>query len=131
MNFAAEMLRHTPTRLAFPNDLLVACIEACFDCTQACTSCADSDLGEDSVVELRRCIATCLNCADVCSSAGSVLSRPWGYEAALTRAILETCRLACAQCAEECERHAHMHEHCRVCAEACRRCEHACDALLA
>ena len=33
--------------------------------------------------------------------------------------------------AEECEKHAGMHEHCRICAEACRRCEQACDQLLA
>jgi hypothetical protein len=33
-------------------------------------------------------------------------------------------------CAEECERHAEHHDHCRVCAEACRRCEEACSALL-
>jgi Domain of Unknown Function (DUF326) len=28
------------------------------------------------------------------------------------------------------ERHARMHEHCRVCAQACRRCEQACRELL-
>ena len=34
-------------------------------------------------------------------------------------------------CGDECEQHAQMHEHCRVCAEACRRCERACADLLA
>ncbi len=34
-------------------------------------------------------------------------------------------------CAEECERHAAHHEHCRVGARVCRSCEAACDALLA
>jgi hypothetical protein len=125
------MLRHTPARITFENDQLADCIEACFDCAQACTACADACLGEDSVVELRRCIATCLSCADVCSATGQVLSRPWGYDAGLTSAVLEACRVACRQCAEESERHARMHEHCRICAEACRRCEHACDLLLA
>lgn len=39
--------------------------------------------------------------------------------------------LHCADfCAEECEHHAGMPEHCRICAEACRRCENACAALL-
>jgi Domain of Unknown Function (DUF326) len=38
---------------------------------------------------------------------------------------------ACRSCGDECERHAAMHEHCRVCAEACRRCEQACNELLA
>jgi hypothetical protein len=32
---------------------------------------------------------------------------------------------------DECELHADMHEHCRICAEACRRCEQACQELLA
>ena len=36
----------------------------------------------------------------------------------------------CASCATECEAHADMHEHCRICAEACRRCEQACADLL-
>jgi hypothetical protein len=32
---------------------------------------------------------------------------------------------------DECERHAEMHEHCRICAETCRRCAQACEALVA
>jgi Domain of Unknown Function (DUF326) len=32
---------------------------------------------------------------------------------------------------DECERHARMHQHYRVCAGACRRCEQACDQRLA
>jgi hypothetical protein len=43
--------------------------------------------------------------------------------------MLEACAEACRICAEECERHAGDHEHCRVCAEACRRCEQACEDL--
>jgi hypothetical protein len=42
------------------------------------------------------------------------------------RQLLEVCAAACRTCAEECERHAGHHEHCRICAEACRRCERAC-----
>jgi hypothetical protein len=37
----------------------------------------------------------------------------------------------CKSCGDECERHAQMHEHCRVCEQACRRCEQACRELLA
>ncbi len=36
-----------------------------------------------------------------------------------------------ASAGDECEKHAQMHEHCRVCAEACRRCESACADLFA
>ena len=40
------------------------------------------------------------------------------------------CGLACLACGEECQKHAHMHEHCRICAESCMRCAQACrDAL--
>ncbi len=64
------------------------------------------------------------------SSRRTVLSRHTGFDANITRAILEACRLACAICGTECEAHADMHEHCRICAEACRRCEQACADLL-
>jgi hypothetical protein len=37
---------------------------------------------------------------------------------------------SCTTCGDECDRHAHMHAHCRVCGEACRRCEQACQRLL-
>jgi hypothetical protein len=40
-------------------------------------------------------------------------------------------RESLASCIDECERHAEMHEHCRICADACRRCQQACDELLA
>ena len=130
MSLVADMAHSSPASLPFPDALLFECIEACIQCAQACTACADACLGEDMVAELRRCVATCVSCADVCDVTGRVMSRPWGYDAAMAPALLEACRVACQQCAEECERHSHMHEHCRLSAEACRRCEQACGALL-
>jgi hypothetical protein len=128
---AAQMLD------AYPKDLggidkgkLAACIEACVECAQACTACADACLSEDMVAELTTCVRTCADCADVCDTTGRVLSRHTGYDANLTRAVLEACAAACKACGDECARHAEMHEHCRVCAEACRRCESACRDLL-
>ena len=82
------------------------------------------------VAELTKCIRTNLDCADLRATTANVLSRHTGYDANLTRATLEACRQACATCADECEKHASMHEHCQVCAEACRRCEQACAQLL-
>ena len=131
MPVAQDMLRTTPSEIGFAADDLAACIQACFECAQACTACADACLGEDMVAELRRCITTDLGCADVCEATGRILSRQAGYDAALTRAALTACQEACRLCAEECERHAEMHEHCKVCAAACRRCEEACGRLLA
>jgi hypothetical protein len=37
---------------------------------------------------------------------------------------------ACKNCGDECERHAAMHEHCRVCEEACGRGERASREIL-
>ena len=123
---------------AYPKDLgsidrqkLADCIHACFACGETCTACADACLSEDMVAELIKCIRTNLDCADICATTGAVLSRRTGYDANITRTILEACRVACGSCATECERHAGMHEHCRLCGEACRRCEAACTDLLA
>jgi len=77
-----------------------------------------------------KCIRLCLDCADVCIATGRVISRQTEFDASLTRSLLEACVTACRSSGDECERHAAMHEHCRVCAEACRRCEQACQQLL-
>ena len=76
------------------------------------------------------CIRLCLDCADICTATAAVTSRQTEYHADVTRPLLEACVAICRNCADECERHARMHEHCRVCAEACRRCEQACRELL-
>jgi hypothetical protein len=122
---------------AYPADLgdidkarLVTCINACGDCAQICTACADACLSEEMVDQLRKCIRTDLDCADTCSTTGRVLSRHTGYDANLTRAVLQACVTACRTCADECTQHADMHEHCRICADACRACAHACSQLL-
>ena len=132
------MTHHVTSMLdSYPKDLggvdkekLAECIQACFECAQTCTACADACLSEDMVAELATCIRTNLDCADICAATGNVLSRHTGYDANLTRAVLEACRTACKACGDECDRHAGMHEHCRICAEACRRCEKACAELL-
>jgi hypothetical protein len=129
MNQIAELLAAHPQ--VTPSEALVRCIEECFTCAVACTSCADADLAEEDVGGLRQCIRLCLDCADVCDATGQVLTRQTSPEPHLTRSLLEACLRACRLCAEECERHAAHHEHCRICAEICRRCEQACDDLLA
>jgi hypothetical protein len=128
---ARAMLGAYPGDVDLDHDLLTRALEALAVCAQTCTACADACLAEDMVADLRRCITTDLNCADICSTTLSVLSRHTGYDAAVTRGQLQACVAACGVCAAECEQHAGMHEHCRVCAEACRECEEACRALLA
>ncbi len=131
MTQVAEMLRTYPADLGrVDRQALVRCIEECFSCSQACTACADACLSEQTVAELVKCIRTNLDCADICDTTGRVLSRHTGYDANLTRTMLEACAQACTSCGDECERHTGM-EHCRVCAAECRRCERACRDLLA
>jgi hypothetical protein len=111
--------------------LLAVTIDALSDCAQACTACADADLGEQDLAELVRCIRLCLDCADVCAATVRVTSRQTETDAAVTRPLLEACAAACRSSGDECEHHARVHPHCGVCAEACRRCEQACRELLA
>jgi hypothetical protein len=132
MTHAREMLEAYPGRVALDAATLVECIEACFDCEQSCSACADADLGEEEVSQMRRCITMCLNCSDVCATTGRILSRQTEFESAMARASLQACVEACWLCAEECEYHAREMnmEHCRVCAQSCRRCERACRDTL-
>jgi hypothetical protein len=124
-----EILETHPLPAHVDRDLLASCIEACAECNATCTVCADASLAEESVIEMRRSIRLCLDCADVCVATGRVLARQTDYEHETAKAMLEACVRACGICAQECERHAHMHEHCRLCAEVCRRCEAACSRL--
>jgi hypothetical protein len=131
MSYAKQMLDTYPRDFNLDAGVLAATIDALSDCAQACTACADDCLSEEMVAELTKCIRTCLDCDDVCTATLRVVSRQTEYDANITRAVLQACVAVCKSCGDECERHAEMHEHCRVCAEACRRCEQACNDLLA
>lgn len=132
MTHATEMLETYPLDLGgVDRRALANCIDECFSCAQACTACADACLSEQAVSELVKCIRTNADCADICDATGRALSRHTGYDANLTRTILEACAAACKACGDECARHASAHEHCRICAEACQRCERACRELIA
>jgi hypothetical protein len=132
MSPARQMLETHPRALSLEAGVLAACIDECFVCAQTCTACADADLGEPDLETLLACITLCLNCSDVCVATGGVLSRQTEFVPDQARVVLEACIDACRRSAEECDRHAHHHEHCRICAEECRRCEEACaDALSA
>ena len=125
-----EMLEAHPAPAQVDRDLLARCIDGCLACLQSCTACADADLAEDDVAEMRRCIRICLDCADACDATARLLSRQTDYVAETARAQVASCWELCAICARECERHADHHEHCRLCGEECRRCEQACSDVL-
>jgi hypothetical protein len=100
------------------------------DCAAACTICADACLAEKSVASLTRCIRVDLECADVCTLASRAVLRHDEADAALLRPIIGVCVTACQLCRDECERHAHAHDHCRLCALACREAMRACNEFL-
>ncbi|MBB2922730.1 four-helix bundle copper-binding protein [Cellulomonas cellasea] len=125
------MMRSYPASITLDRGLLARVVDVAIECAQACTACADACLSEEMVADLLTCIRGDLDCADVCETTGRVLSRHTGYDANVTRALLTACIAACVACGDECEQHAGMHEHCRICAEACRACEAACGELLA
>lgn len=131
MSYAMQLLDSYPRTVDLDADLLASAIDALTDCAQACTVDADDDLSEADVSEMVKCIRLCLDCADICATTASVTSRQTDYDANIARPLLEACIAACKSCGDECERHATMHVHCRVCTEACRRCEGACRDLLA
>ena len=127
---ADQMLATYPATINLDHNMLARVIESLASCAQACTACADACLSEEMVAELRKCIRTNLDCADSCAATERILSRHTAYDANVTRAQLEACIAVCRACGDECEQHAGMHEHCRICAGACRECEAACRDLL-
>ena len=120
-----------PQPTGLDHDVLLRCIAECLDCGASCTACADADLAEDDVKEMLRCIRLCLDCSDTCEATSRIVIRQTSPDLRVIRAMVEACSVACFACAEECDRHAAHHEHCRHCSEACRRCKNACDDLLA
>ncbi len=127
---AAQMLHTHPNPQPAALDKIAACITALQDCAQACTSCADADLSERDLKSMVRCVRLNNDCADLCGVTARLLSRPSMAAPEVWAAQLQACITAMRVCADECERHAKHHEHCRVCAETCRECEQACSAVL-
>jgi hypothetical protein len=130
VSYAKQMLRSYPGALVANAEELEATIDALSDCLQACTADVDANLAEPNVIEMVKCIRLCLDCVAVCTATLGVTSRQTSYDPSVAKPLLEACIATCKSCGDECERHAPMHEHCRVCAGACRRCERACRKLL-
>ena len=127
---AQQMISSHPDVRGNTNDVLIRCIEECYDCAQVCISCADAGLAGHMVQELRQCIRLNMDCADICATTGKIATRRTGSNEELIRLMLDACAAACRMCGMECGRHAAQHDHCELCAEACRRCEQACMAAM-
>ncbi|MFD6756208.1 four-helix bundle copper-binding protein [Micromonospora gifhornensis] len=50
-----------------------------------------------------------LDCADICATTARVLSRHTGYDANISRTLLQACATACKSCGDECAGHADKH----------------------
>ena len=61
-----EIIERHPRPVSLDRELLLRCIDDCFDCAATCTACADACLGEPGVPELVRCVRLNLDCADIC-----------------------------------------------------------------
>jgi hypothetical protein len=125
-----EMLTSHPAKPKIEQRELIACIEACIECADACTLCADACLSEQNVQMLTKCIRTDLDCADICHTSAKLLARHREMNLQLLRAQLQTTVMAAGFCAQECERHAEMMQHCRICASVCRNCIDSCQRIL-
>jgi hypothetical protein len=130
MSYARLLLDVKPVSSPVDVGLRAAAIDALNDCVQACIADTDADLAEHDVAAMVTCIRLCLDCADVCAAAAAITSRPSSSGPDVVGPLLESCVASCKSCGDECERHASMHEHCRICAEACRRAEQASRELL-
>jgi hypothetical protein len=124
------MLNASPSGVPLGVAEVAAAVDACLDCLQACTSCADADLAEEDVAEMSICVALCLTCADACEITARVLSRPARGDIFVIERLLQACVRSCTSSAEECHRHAAHHLHCAICEQVCRTCVDVCTSLL-
>ncbi|MGI5242085.1 four-helix bundle copper-binding protein [Dactylosporangium sp. CA-139066] len=110
------------------SERLASAIDAMLECEEAVTACAAAMVGEDDVRDLQDAIIRDLNCSDTVATTRRLISR--GSDVALLSAQLEACVIACEHSAELCAKHAHHHEHCRICSQATLRCAEACRQML-
>jgi hypothetical protein len=122
------ILETYPAEINLDRNVLAAAVDVMIACSETCTACADACLSEGMVADLTKTIRTCLDCADICEVTARVVSRHTGYDANISRAMLDACIVACRSSADECDRHPDM-AHCQVCAQVCRECIQACEQL--
>ncbi|MDX1658244.1 MAG: hypothetical protein R3343_05440 [Nitriliruptorales bacterium] len=125
-----RIIETAPVKLAVDAETLGEAIHTFQECAAACTACADACLAEDDVEGLRDCITLDNVCAEICTATANVMSRIAYGSYDVLRAQLEACVAACRACADECDSHGDMHDHCRACAQQCRETEKVARELL-
>lgn len=129
MDRVRQMFQSHPAPASDAGEEAFALVQAAAECTYTCTTCADACLEEDDPASMRTCIRLNLDCAEICSVTTKLIARPGEQDPDLLQAQLAACATACRACAEECDRHAGEHDHCRICAESCRECAEACERM--
>jgi len=130
MSYARQILDTYTLDPRLDRGILGDTIDALNDCIQACVVDTDADLSEPDLADMVKCVRLCLHCTEVCTATAAVLSRPAEFDNLVVKPLVESCIAICKSCGDECERHAQMHDHCRVCEKACRQCEQACRKFL-
>lgn len=126
MNLVDALADH-PSRKTFDLPELLRAIEACQQCSTACTICADSDLARGEP-DMNSCIRSCLDTATICDATTKILARPTpGGDAWMAQ--VNACIAAAKECAEICAEHDQIC--CVACAEACRECQRSLQQLVA
>jgi hypothetical protein len=126
----AQMIQTHPQRPWLAHEQLAQAVATLEQCATVCTSCADACLAEQHVHELISCIRLNLDCADICRTTAAVVVRLSQPDLDVLRSLIQACHTVCQRCGRECEQHADMHEHCRICADMCHACEQVCEELL-
>ena len=131
MNLTMDMMKGAMAGMDMPMkdvdmDLMQECLEALSACMQACTMCADADAGEG----MGRCASLCANCADLCDTTMRMMLRTNGWDMAVMMRVMDACLTMCRSCSAECETHADMSEHCRMCMMACDQAAMSLDRMM-
>ena len=128
MSMMADMMKsmQMPGMTGMDMPVMQGCMEACSAASMAATMCADADSSEN----MGRCASMCMNTADVATAMMRIIMRPGGYDTNVMRSMMSACMAMGEACAAECETHAEVSEHCRICASACRAMVDACSKAM-
>jgi hypothetical protein len=97
-------------------------MEALMNCAAACENCVSVCINDGKPLS---CCHICLDCADICMT----LFRLEAHNSTFLKAMYKICADICDACANECEKHADYHPHCKASMYASRDCAEMCRAL--
>ncbi|HSC89487.1 MAG TPA: Csp1 family four helix bundle copper storage protein [Polyangiaceae bacterium] len=121
---------HDPATAAAPSPVtpelarLAATASACVSAAETCLAHCIRSLASGSTM-MADCAALVEQMIPICRAMASLAAMGSHH----ARALAALCATACAECAVECEKHAHHHDECKACAAACRETERAARAL--